>query len=171
MRTVAHLEALEELPWKEADREALLDQIDHVKCLPQYPGSYFISRYVTFAVNNAYNVGADPVESLLGYVSAINKEISRKRTEFGFETVEVGQTLADKRLSEAVALIEEFSDADKETYKELITKVRSVVDAEVHDITAIEEAADAIVAANADLFGAVAEKLDNAAYWFGTYDN
>ncbi len=171
MRSVANKAALEELQWKKADREALLQQIDNVKCLPQYPGAYFISRYVDFSVNNAYNMGADPVESLLGYVSAINKEISRKRGEFGFETIEVGQTLADKRLDEALALIDDLSDAEKDTYKDVIAEAKAKAEAAVKDIAGIEAAADALVAANADLFTAAAEKLDDAAKWLATYDN
>lgn len=168
MRTVAHIDALRDLQWKEDDRNALLEQINHVKCLPQYPGSYFISRYITFAVNNAYNEGMDPVESLLGYVSAINKEISRKRSEFGFETLEVGQTLAEKRLEEAVALLEDITD---EAYKDVIAKALEAAKADIKDIAAIEAAADALKAANADTFKAAVEKLDDAAYWLGTYDN
>lgn len=171
MKSVANKAALEELQWKKADREALLEQIDNVRCLPQYPGSYFISRYVDFAVNNAYNMGADPVESLLGYVSAINKEITRKRGEFGFETIEVGQTLADKRLGEALALIDDLSDADRETYKDVIAEAEAQAKANVKDIAGIEAAADALVSANAKLFKAAAEKLDDAAKWLGTYDN
>ena len=47
------------------------------------PGGYIISRYVDFAFMAAYNNGANPTESLLGYIDNINAEITRKRQEFG----------------------------------------------------------------------------------------
>ena len=43
----------------------------------------------------------------------INKEVTRKRTEFGLETLEIGQTLASKRLGQAAELIDGLDDAQK----------------------------------------------------------
>lgn len=168
-RAVANLDAIKELQWKEDDRNALLEQIKDVKCLPQYPGSYFISRYVTFATNNAYNEGADPVEQMLGYVSAINKEISRKRKEFGYETLEVGQTLAEKRLDEATQLLNDLSDSDAETYKSAIADARDAI--ESADLAALTSSASKLKSANGELFKTVAEKLTQAVAAFETYDN
>ena len=65
------------------------------------PGGYIIDRYVGFAFLDAYNNNADPVEELLGYIDDINKEITRKRKEFELETLELGETLAEKRAREA----------------------------------------------------------------------
>ena len=116
----ANLAAIEQLSWTESEYEALMEQSENVICLYQYPGAYFVQRYVDFAISNAYSLGTDPVEELLGYVSTINKEISRKREEFGLETLEVGQTLADKRAGQAQEELKALSAADKETYKEQI---------------------------------------------------
>ena len=48
---------------------------------------------INFAFLAAYKHGKDPVEELRSYVPTINKEITRKRQEFGMDTLEVGQTL------------------------------------------------------------------------------
>ena len=68
-----------------------------MKATPEYPGSYIIERYVSFAFNNAYNDDQDPVDEILSYVPYINKEINRKRQEFDMDTLELGTTLADLR--------------------------------------------------------------------------
>ena len=172
MRTVANLEALAELQWKKDDLEALFAQVPSVKCLPQYPGSYIITRYVTFAVNNAYSMGADPVEQLLGYTSAINKEITRKRSEFGFETLEIGQTLAAKRLDEALEKIGKLSDSDAKKYADLIKEFKKANDdiAAVDRAEKLEAAADGLRFANEKLFADIVGDIDEAVECLVKYD-
>lgn len=169
MRTVANIAAIKELPWNKDDLDALVDQIDSVKLLPQYPGTYIITRYVNFAVNNAYNEGADPIEQLLGYTSAINKEVARKRNEFGFETLEVGQTLAKKRLGQALEEMNGLSESDAAKYKDLVAEAKKICDST--DIKKIEAFADKLEAENAKLFGNAVKYLNQAAEAFATYDN
>lgn len=168
MRTVANISAIEELPWNKDDLDALVSQIDSVKCLPQYPGTYIITRYVTFAVNNAYNSGADPIEQLLGYTSAINKEISRKRSEFGFETLEVGQTLAEKRIAQAV---EALNGIDNAKHKNLIAEAKKALGDSSVNMKTVEEVAKKLETADAKLFGNAVKYLNQAAEAFATYDN
>ncbi len=168
MRTVANISAIEELPWNKDDLDALVSQIDSVKCLPQYPGTYIITRYVTFAVNNAYNDGADPIEQLLGYTSAINKEISRKRAEFGFETLEVGQTLAEKRIGQAV---EALNGIDNAKHKSLIAEAKKALGESSVNMKTVEEVAKRLETADAKLFGNAVKYLNQAAEAFATYDN
>lgn len=81
-QNVANLEAFEELPWSESEYKTLLTCLSHTVAIPPYPGDYFVARYQGFAFNAAYNDGADPSDELLGYVDAINKELTRKRKEF-----------------------------------------------------------------------------------------
>ncbi len=97
----ANMEALEELPWTASEYENLMAQFNNLAAIPNYPGNYIIARYTNFAFLSAYNDLADPVDSLLSYINLINKEITRKREEFGLETLELGQTLAEKRAAEA----------------------------------------------------------------------
>jgi hypothetical protein len=160
MRSVASKGALEQLQWKESDRKALIEQADDVMCLRQYPGSYFITRYIEFAVNNAYNDDADPVELLLGYTPSINKEISRKREEFGYETLEIGQTLAEKRLEQAVSAMDELSSSDAESYKDELDAARKAVEA--NSIEALEASANALDKANGTLFADIVGYLNDA---------
>lgn len=108
----ANMEALEELPGP-PENTASLEADGSDRGYTNYPGSYILARYTNFAFLNAYNNKADPVDSLLGYINTINKEITRKRTEFGLETLEIGQTLASKRLGQAAELIDGLDDAQK----------------------------------------------------------
>ncbi|MBQ2767673.1 MAG: extracellular solute-binding protein [Clostridia bacterium] len=87
--------ALKSLPWTTAELENLELQFNNLASIPNYPGSYILDRYTNFAFLAAYNSKADPVEQLLSYIPTINKEITRKRSEFGLPTLELGQTLAD----------------------------------------------------------------------------
>ncbi len=167
MRSVASKGALENLQWKESDREALIAQAESVICMRQYPGSYFITRYIEFAVNNAYNEGADPVEELLGYIPAINKEISRKRSEFGYETLAIGQTLAEKRVAEAKSAIEALSDADRETYKDVIAEALESLEA--GELDELRHAANILEDANEELFKSIAKYIDDAAEALKSY--
>ena len=109
----ANMAALEELPWTSHEYGQLMKQMDHTEAVVAYPGSYILARYTNFAFLDAYNNNADPVESLLSYINTINKEITRKRIEFELETLEIGETLASKRLGQAAAAIDELDDAAK----------------------------------------------------------
>lgn len=97
----ANVYALEDMPWTTDEYNHLMSQFNNLTCIENYPGSYIITRYTNFAFLSAYNDGADPADALLGYINTINKEITRKRQEFDLETLELGQTLAEKRAQEA----------------------------------------------------------------------
>ncbi len=103
MYATANKEALESMPWSSTELENILAQYNNLATIPEMPGGYIIDRYVGFAFLDAYNNHADPVEGLLSYVDDINKEITRKRKEFDLETLELGETLAEKREKEAAA--------------------------------------------------------------------
>ena len=100
MHATANIEAIAELPWTATEYENLMLQFNNLAAIPNYPGNYIIGRYTGFAFLAAYNDKKDPVDTLLGYVPIINKEISRKRAEFDLETLAPGQTLAEKRAEE-----------------------------------------------------------------------
>ena len=78
----ANREALFKMPWTAAERQTLNDCFSVLTATPDLPGGYIIARNVEFAFLKVYNNDADPVESLLAYVDAINSELSRKRSEF-----------------------------------------------------------------------------------------
>ncbi len=85
----ANAEALAELPWSTSEYKNIMEQFNHLSGVPDYPGSYIIARYTNFAFMNVYNNHADPVESMLDYITDINKEISRKRKEFNLDAYEI----------------------------------------------------------------------------------
>ena len=78
----ANKNALEDLSWTSSEKEAIRAQMNHLSSIVNYPGSYIINRYMQFAFLDAVNDGANAVETLRGYVDAINAEITRKREEF-----------------------------------------------------------------------------------------
>ncbi len=101
MHATANQEALKSLPWSTNDLENILAQHNNLATIEEMPGGYIISRYVNFAFLDAYNNNADPVESLLDYIDDINKEITRKRKEFDLDTLELGETLADREAKQS----------------------------------------------------------------------
>ncbi|MBP3919047.1 MAG: extracellular solute-binding protein [Clostridia bacterium] len=100
IHVTANMEAMRDMNWSSSELTTLLAQFSNLKATPEYPGSYIVTRYVDFAFLAAYNNNADPVESMLKQYIYINKEITRKREEFGLETLELGQTLEEKRAAE-----------------------------------------------------------------------
>jgi len=160
----ANREALEELPWSSSEYENLALQMNNLRAEHAYPGSYIIDRYTGFAFLDAYNKMLDPVDSLLNYINAINKEITRKRTEFDYETLEIGQTLAEKRTAQAVALMTELTGYDAE-----ITEAEAALLAE--DVSAMRHVADkfARTAASNEQLAQIALYLTDAADALATY--
>ena len=82
----ANINAIQNISWSADERDAILDQIEHLSSIVNYPGSYYISRYISFAFLDAVNNGTDPVDALSAYIDTINAEITRKREEFGLKT-------------------------------------------------------------------------------------
>ena len=98
----ANIEALEELPWTNEEATNILAQFENLAAVENHPGSYYLARYINFAFLAAYNDGKDPADALMDYVNTINKEIIRKRTEFGMDTLQIGQTLDELKANLAL---------------------------------------------------------------------
>lgn len=107
----ANRSALSELPWTTDEYNQISAQFENLAAVPNYPGTYIIGRYTGFAFLAAYNDKADPVESIMSYINTINKEITRKREEFGLETLQIGQTLKSKRKDQAYEAIKALREA------------------------------------------------------------
>jgi ABC-type glycerol-3-phosphate transport system substrate-binding protein len=84
----ANLEALRNMPWPTADFRNLQDQFRTLEAVPEVPGGYIVGRYVDFAWRGAYNDGRNVVELIQDYNLEINKELTRKRQEFGMPVIE-----------------------------------------------------------------------------------
>ena len=168
MNPTANIEALEELSWTSSEYNSLRTQFDALTALPNYPGSYIIGRYTSFAFYDAYNNNASPSESLLSYINIINKEFSRKREEFDLETLEIGENLAEKRIRQAGEIIEDMKKADQEAYKAQIDALNAAIETALigtsgdAEFDALAAAAAALKSANAELFGEVADYIDDA---------
>ena len=180
--------ALESLPWTRAEYEQIYKQFNNLAAIPNYPGAYIIGRYTKFAFLDAFNDNLNPVESLLGYISYINEEITRKRGEFGLEALEISdalakkrsdlglkkldepKTLAIKRMQEVETLLYEYK-AIYPAYTDVIDPVlREIKDFETEDYAALYEHAKVLRARDPQLFGAAADKLDQAAKRLQEYE-
>ncbi len=91
----ANIEALESLPWTTTERNNLMAQFENLAAIPEYPGSYIIGRYVNFAFLAVYNENADAADSLQSYIIEINKELTRKRQEFGMAYYDISFAAGD----------------------------------------------------------------------------
>jgi ABC-type glycerol-3-phosphate transport system substrate-binding protein len=79
----ADKEVLASLPWSASEYRALASQLEHTKGIPAVPGSYMTTRMVTYAFDDVVSGTANPRETLYLNVKAIDKELSKKRAEFG----------------------------------------------------------------------------------------
>ena len=153
----ANIEALSEMPWTSAELEQLRYQFQNLASIPNYPGSYIIGRYTGFAFLAAYEDNANPTEELQRYITTINKEITRKREEFGLETLELGQTLLSKRLGQMVEALDEArkdlgaDHADVKTAESALGTILKHIEREDYDLVDVLElkaAAERISATN-----------------------
>ncbi len=111
--STANREALKSMPWTHDEYVEVSKQFENLASVNNYPGYYYIDRYTNFAFLAAYNDDANPTTKLLSYINTINNEITRKRAEFGLETLEIGQTLAKKRMDQATAALKLLEDNHK----------------------------------------------------------
>ena len=84
----ANIEALQKMSWSKDELDNLVAQFNAVECTPEYPGSYIIGRFTSFAFLGAYNNNDDPVEKMRSYLDDINAELTRKRQEFNLPTTD-----------------------------------------------------------------------------------
>ena len=168
--------ALESLPWTRQEYSRIAEQFNNLAAIPNYPGAYIIGRYTKFAFLDAYNDNYNPVESLLGYIDYINEEITRKRDEFGLETLnkELKQTtLAIKRMQEAEAALNEARESASysSSYDSVVDAVlKEIRDYNTEDYGELEAYAEELTKLNKDLFATAAAKLNAAASRLREYE-
>ena len=172
--------ALESLPWTDEEYEQLQLQFNNLAAVPNYPGSYIIDRYTKFAFLAAFNDGLDPVTELQDYIKTINVEITRKREEFGLETLEDGQTLAEKRMEEAHVKLEEIKESDdyESSFDAAYTSIYKLIGADMpeelqyqtEDYASLRSIADTFEELDSDLFGDAISDLRSAADALETYE-
>jgi len=77
---------LEQLPWTANEYRQLVAQMEHTKGIPAVPGSYMATRMVQYAFDDVVANSSNPREALYLNLKAINKELLKKRAEFGLST-------------------------------------------------------------------------------------
>lgn len=78
----ANLETLNQIPWSKEQIKQLSEQRKQVKGIAEYPGGYYMSRYVDFAFRDVINKSADAGKTIMNSAKMINQEITAKRREF-----------------------------------------------------------------------------------------
>ena len=82
----ANKEAVMELPWRPHELKVLLKQWEWAEGVPPVLGGYYVTRQFDWLFR-AIVLDHEPLwESIQDYDEAANKEIYRKRVEFGYET-------------------------------------------------------------------------------------
>jgi ABC-type glycerol-3-phosphate transport system substrate-binding protein len=82
----ANVEAMQQLPWKVEDREQLNAQWDWVEGIPPVLGGYYVTMQFDWLFR-AIVLDNEPIrESVLDRNREIDREITRKRVELGYET-------------------------------------------------------------------------------------
>lgn len=80
----ANLGAFEQLPWLSDQAEVMRKQRANTVAIEQIPGSYYISRNLSFAFRAVVYNKANLRETLYKYNIEINKELERKQKEFNY---------------------------------------------------------------------------------------
>lgn len=88
----ANVEALQRLPWQAQDIEAILEQWEWFREREVVLGGYYTTRYIANMWNEIVLNGRIVRESVEDGVKEINKELEKKREEFGLDEVEQGGT-------------------------------------------------------------------------------
>ena len=169
----ANMHALESLPWTTAEYTQLSYQFNNLASIPNYPGSYIIDRYTRFAFLDAINNKANPASELQRYIHIINAEITRKRTEFGLETLAAGQTLAQKRIGQArdeLNRIKASSSYNSSYDAAYVVAMDAVSNVKIEDFALIRSAADQLENADSTLFAKAITYLRTAADSLETYE-
>jgi hypothetical protein len=169
----ANISALESLPWTDGELYQLREQFKSLAAIPNYPGRYIVERYTQFAFLAAFNDKADPVTEMQSYIKIINTEITRKRQEFDLEVLADGQTLAQKRMSEAEAKLLELKENGKITdaYRATCENALKLMEKyTTEDYASLRALADDFAALNSELFGGVVSDMRSAANALERYE-
>lgn len=81
----ANKEAFARLPWSNVEAENLMTQWEDVWDILQLPGNYYTQRNISFAFRRVVYNWANERETLHKFNQEINRELMRKRAEFGLD--------------------------------------------------------------------------------------
>lgn len=75
-----------QLPWSNYELKQLLAQYDNLTSMPAVPGYYMNTRMISYAFEDVVADLANPRETLYLNIRDIDKELTKKREEFGLAT-------------------------------------------------------------------------------------
>lgn len=78
-----NIEAFANLPWTVEELEILNEQFSWTVGVPEVPGGYYTGRNLENAFRRVVNNNINPRQTFEEYIVLINREITRKRKEFG----------------------------------------------------------------------------------------
>ncbi|MBB3108803.1 ABC-type glycerol-3-phosphate transport system substrate-binding protein [Paenibacillus phyllosphaerae] len=81
----ANIEALKQMPWSESDIDAIMEQWEWFKEREVVIGGYYTTRHIANIWNEVVLNGKIPREAVEDGVKEINKELRKKREEFGLD--------------------------------------------------------------------------------------
>lgn len=84
MWNTANLEALEQVPWPEEDKQIISEQFEWVREPSRVPGAYMVEREISNVWNRVVFNGDNPRTAIDDAVVRTNREILRKMEEFGY---------------------------------------------------------------------------------------
>lgn len=79
----ANIEAFQQLPWTKAEMDILMEQFQWTVGVPEVAGGYYTGRSLENAFRKTVNGKYNPRQTLEEYIILIDREITRKRKEFG----------------------------------------------------------------------------------------
>ncbi len=82
----ANREALQRFPWTARMLSVLEEQAAYAKGLPEVPGSYLTTRYLSMAARLVINNGVLARDSVMSYAESLDDEIASMRREFGLDS-------------------------------------------------------------------------------------
>ncbi len=80
--SVANIEAFESLEWDMTMKDVFVTAINQIKEVPEYPGSYYVSRSVYQSFWNVVENNKNTKETLIKYSEEANVEIERKWRQY-----------------------------------------------------------------------------------------
>lgn len=81
----ANVEAFKRLPWSLAEQSVLIGQWENVRRINEIPGNYYVTRELNNAFRRVIYYYDNPVDTLNRYNVRINREIERRRRDFGLD--------------------------------------------------------------------------------------
>ena len=79
---LANVEAVKELSWDDDALDSLLKSWESIEEIPEYPGSYYVSRSIYQAFWNVVNDNKNPKDMMMQFGQEANDEIERKWQQY-----------------------------------------------------------------------------------------